>query len=194
MEAAMNKDERDLLDVLKFELDFLKKGGYGRSTREPWRPRYIFEDSLTCMNYDCKESPEPCSQCILMQLVPVELRSEKIPCRQIPLNELGENLDSLYRYDEQHEIEETVENWLRKTIARLEEARRVARLEAHEHGANVVGAAIKGAPLFQNLHPKCANPACATAFHGLAAVSSSACEVSRCRKRRTIQERAKCME
>lgn len=163
----MNKDERDLLDVLKFELEFLEKGGYGRSPREPWRPRYIFEDSPTCMNYDCKESPEPCSHCILMQLVPVELRSEKIPCRQIPLNELGENLDSLYRYDEQHEIEETVENWLRKTVAALEEARTVARLEAREHGANVVGAAIKGAPLFQNLHPKCANPACATAFHWL---------------------------
>ena len=42
MEVAMHKDERDLLDVLKFELAFLEKGGYGRSPREPWRPRYIF--------------------------------------------------------------------------------------------------------------------------------------------------------
>ena len=30
----MQKDERDLLDVLKFELNFLEKGGYGRSSRE----------------------------------------------------------------------------------------------------------------------------------------------------------------
>ena len=57
----MQKDERDLLDVLKFELNFLEKGGYGRSPRESWRPVFIFEDSPTCMNYDCKENPAPCS-------------------------------------------------------------------------------------------------------------------------------------
>jgi hypothetical protein len=74
MEAAMYKDERGLLDVLKFELGFLEKGGYGRSSREPWRPTYFFEDSLTCMNYDCKGNPEPCSHCVLTQLVPTDLR------------------------------------------------------------------------------------------------------------------------
>jgi len=41
----MQKDERDLLEVLKFELKFLEQGGYGRSPRTPWRPQYIFEDS-----------------------------------------------------------------------------------------------------------------------------------------------------
>ncbi len=85
----MQKDERDLLEVLKFELNFLERGGYGRSTREPWRPVLIFEDSPTCMNYDCKNDPAPCSDCVLMQLVPPELRFGKIPCRQIPLNTAG---------------------------------------------------------------------------------------------------------
>ena len=55
--CKMQKDERDLLEVLKFELQFLQDGGYGRSPRTPWRPQYIFEDSLTCMNYDSKENP-----------------------------------------------------------------------------------------------------------------------------------------
>jgi hypothetical protein len=163
----MYKDERDLLDVLKFELEFLGKGGYGRSPREPWRPRYIFEDSPSCMNYDCKENPEPCSDCVLTQLVPPDLRNEKIPCRQIPLNALGENLDSLYRYDEQQEVEAAVGKWLCATITKLEEVRRQARLEAGKQDANVSCAVIKGAPLCQNLHPKCANPACAAAFHSL---------------------------
>lgn len=161
----MYKDERDLLDVLKFELEFLGKGGYGRSPREPWRPSYIFEDSPSCMNYDCKENPEPCSNCVLTQLVPPDLRNEKIPCRQIPLNALGENLDSLYRYDEQQEVEAAVGKWLRATITKLEEVRREARLEAGKQDANVSCAVIKGAPRCQNLHPKCANPACAAAFH-----------------------------
>jgi len=104
--CKMQKDERDLLEVLKFELQFLEDGGYGRSPRTPWRPQYIFEDSLTCMNYDSKENPGPCSDCILMQLVPPQHRSEKIPCRHIPFNESGETLDSLYRCSDQQEQKE----------------------------------------------------------------------------------------
>ena len=86
----MQKDERDLLEVLKFELKFLEDGGYGRSPRMPWRPQlYIFEDSLTCMNYNSRENPAPCSDCVLMHLVPSERRSEAIPCRHIPFNVSG---------------------------------------------------------------------------------------------------------
>src|ERR1700682_5373741 len=125
--SKMQKDERDLLEVLKFELEFLKAGGYGRSPRTPWRPQYIFEDSLTCMNYDSKENPGPCSDCVLMQLVPPERRSEKIPCRHIPFNVSGETLDSLYRCSDQNEIEETVGGWLRATIQRLEADRMAAQ-------------------------------------------------------------------
>lgn len=162
----MHKDERDLLEVLKFELEFLEKGGYGRSPREPWRPRFIFEDSPTCMNYDCKENPEPCGHCVLMQLVPADCRSERIPCRYIPFNAAGETLDSMYRWGEQHEIEETVENWLRTTIAKLEEERSAAHLGETQPPAPVESSA-PGTPLHQNLNPKCANPACPTAFHWL---------------------------
>lgn len=160
----MQKDERDLLDVLRFELQFLKDGGYGRSPRTPWRPQYIFEDSLTCMNYDSKENPDPCTDCVLMHLVPPEQRSEKIPCRHIPFNVFGENLDSLYRNSSQQEIEETVEEWLRITIQRLEEDRIAAPTAQHKRTPDR-GAAVKGNPLYQTQQPKCANPACPTAFH-----------------------------
>src|SRR6201984_2714582 len=125
--CKMQKDERDLLEVLKFELQFLEDGGYGRSPRTPWRPQYIFEDSLTCMNYDSEENPSPCSDCVLMQLVPRERRSERIPCRHIPFNVSGETLDSLYRCSNQRETEETVGGWLRATIQRLEQERAAAR-------------------------------------------------------------------
>ncbi len=162
----MQKDERDLLEVLKFELEFLEKGGYGRSPREPWRPRFVFEDSPTCMNYDCKENPGPCSDCVLMQLVPPEHRTEKIPCRHIPFNESGETLDSLYRWGEQHEIEETVGNWLRATIQRLEEERRPLQRDDNKQ-PTLPAETVRGTPLYQSVHPKCANPACPTAFHWL---------------------------
>jgi hypothetical protein len=160
----MQRDERDLLEVLKFELQFLEDGGYGRSPRTPWRPQYIFEDSLTCMNYDSKENPGPCSDCVLMQLVPSERRSEKIPCRHIPFNVSGETLDSLYRCSNQQETEETVGSWLRATIHRLEEERAAAR-HAHNKQPPASGGTLRGTPLYQKQHPKCANPACPTAFH-----------------------------
>jgi hypothetical protein len=160
----MQKDERDLLEVLKFELQFLEDGGYGRSARTPWRPQYIFEDSLTCMNYDSKDNPGPCSDCVLMHLVPPERRSEKIPCRHIPFNLSGETLDSLYRYSNQNEIEETLGNWLRATIQHLEEERAAAR-QARSKQPPPGGGTVKGTPLYQKQHPKCANPACPAAFH-----------------------------
>jgi hypothetical protein len=162
--CKMQKDERDLLEVLKFELKFLEDGGYGRSPRTPWRPQYIFEDSLTCMNYDSKENRGPCSDCVLMHLVPSEHHSEKIPCRHIPLNASGDTLDSLYRYNDQSEIEETVGSWLRAAIQRLEEERTAFRQDHNKHRAPS-GERMKGTPLYQSLHPKCANPACPTAFH-----------------------------
>ncbi len=162
----MQKDERDLLEVLKFELQFLEDGGYGRSPRTPWRPQFIFEDSPTCMNYDCKENPAPCSDCVLMLLVPPEQRSEKIPCRHIPLNASGETLDSIYRCSDQHEIEEEVGKWLRAAIQRIEEERRCIHRDDNRR-LTASGEATKGMPLYQSLHPKCANPACPTAFHCL---------------------------
>jgi hypothetical protein len=162
----MHKDERDLLDVLKFELDFLEKGGYGRSPRKPWRPQFIFEDSPTCMNYDSKDQPDPCSECVLMQLVPPALRTAKIPCRHIALNAYGETLDSMYRYADQYDLETVFANWLRTTIARLEGERRAHSDRSNKSSTPGAGGS-KGESLFQNVHPKCANPGCTTAFHWL---------------------------
>lgn len=162
--AEMQKDERDLLEVLKFELGFLEDGGYGRSPKAPWRPLYIFEDSPTCVNYDSKENPSPCTDCVLMQLVPSEHRSDKVPCRHIPFNQAGETLDSLYRYHTQNEIEDTVGAWLRSTIHSLEESRAAAARDTKRQRPDPK-TTLRGTPLYQKQHPKCANPACPTAFH-----------------------------
>jgi hypothetical protein len=116
----MLNDDRDVLEVLKFELQFLERGGYGRSPREPWRQPLALEDSPTCMNYDTKEHRAPCVDCVLMQLVPPDQRAEKIPCRHIPLTAEGETLDYFYRCGSQVEIEDALKNWLKSTIERLE--------------------------------------------------------------------------
>jgi hypothetical protein len=115
----MAKDGRDLLEVLKFELEFLEQGGYGRLPREAWRPRFIFEDSPTCMNFNSKDR-EPCEECLLMQFVPEQARTEQVPCTHIPLSLNGETLESLYRTGTQQELEEALGAWLRTTIHGLE--------------------------------------------------------------------------
>ena len=72
------------------------------------------------MNYDAKENPAPCEECVLMQLVPPAQRGTKIPCRHIPLTQEGETLENLYRCGTQEEIEEAMRNWLRGTIRQIE--------------------------------------------------------------------------
>lgn len=116
----MDNQKRYLLNVLKTELLFLEKGGYSGSVRQPWRYQLFLEDSPVCANSNTGGHAQPCSECILMQAVPPGSREEKIPCRHIRLNERGETLDSLYRYADQRETEETYVSWLRHTIATLE--------------------------------------------------------------------------
>jgi hypothetical protein len=161
----MQKDERDILDVLKSELDFLQKGGYRRSSRDPWRPLFIFEDSPTCMNHTSQGPPEPCSKCVLIHLVPAKFREAKIPCQHIPFNAYGETLESLYRCANQQEIEEVLGNWLRATIYRLEDERR--KHNGSARGPLTPPKQSKGEPLFPSENPKCSNPACSTPFHWL---------------------------
>jgi hypothetical protein len=116
----MTKDKRDLVDVLKTELQFLEKGGYRHTARADWRPHFIFQDSPTCLNFDPTQPSKPCSDCILMQLIPEDCRDKKIPCRNIPLSENGETIDSFYRAGTQEELETAVAQWLKSTITRLE--------------------------------------------------------------------------
>jgi hypothetical protein len=116
----MEDDKRDLLEVLKAELEFLEKGGYRHTARAAWRPHFVFQDTPTCLNFDSTQQPKPCSQCVLMQLVPENLRNKKIPCRYIPLSERGETIDTFYRSGTEEELEAAVAQWLRTTITRLE--------------------------------------------------------------------------
>jgi hypothetical protein len=122
----MPKDDRNTLELLKAELNFVKKGGYGRSPRDPWRAQLIFEDSPSCMNYDSKENKSPCAECALMQFVPADKQNEKIPCRHIPLTPDGETISELYRGGTQQELEDALADWLHREIVKLE-AEQVAK-------------------------------------------------------------------
>jgi hypothetical protein len=162
----MHKDERDLLSVLKAELEFLEKGGYARSSRESWRQPLIFEDSPSCINWNSRDHAEPCSSCVLFQLVPPEFRGKQIPCRYIPLNAEGDTLYSLHRSSTQFEAEGVFGNWLRNMIATVEKLGGPSPAEGDRPPAPG-GDNATGTPMSHASHPKCANPACTTEFRWL---------------------------
>ena len=119
----MPQDDRDVLEVLKAELDFVEKGGYGRSVRTPWLPTSTFQDSLSCLNFGDPERTHPCDECLLMQFVPESKRSTDVPCHHIPLDITGATLEGLEGTKAEADREERVKVWLRATIKRLEEER-----------------------------------------------------------------------
>ena len=117
----MPKDDRDLLDVLKRELEFLQHGGYRMKVAQPWRPQFVFEDSPTCLNRGIQENRIPCSECVLISLVPSDQRKEKFPCRHIPLTTAGASINYFYHCGTEEELESALSEWLTKTIHRLEQ-------------------------------------------------------------------------
>lgn len=114
-------DAKQLLDLLKAELDYLENGGYRGNQRNPWRPNFVFEDSPTCINFQSQTKPKPCTECALVGLVPEERREAKYPCRHIPLTSLGETVSSFYECGTPEELERALRSWLREKIQSLEE-------------------------------------------------------------------------
>lgn len=117
----MSTDERDILELLQTELDFLEKGGYGRSVRTPWKPTSPFRDSLTCVNYALPEKAHPCSECQLIDFVPPDHRGDELPCHHIPLNDTGDTAEDLE--NDQVKLERALKHWLRARIKEIEAER-----------------------------------------------------------------------
>jgi hypothetical protein len=118
MDMAHGKQE--LLDVLKFELDFLKAGGYRETPHVLGRSRFFFVDSPACLNLCLAPTERACPECALVQLTPSDRRSERFPCQHIRLDERGQTLKSLYSSRNQQETEAALANWLKAEIQELE--------------------------------------------------------------------------
>jgi len=119
----MAKDDRDILELLKQELSFIEKGGYGRSVRAPWLPKSLFQDSLSCLNYGYPYRAHPCAECHLIEFVEPDDRSQTVPCHFIPLNEAGKTIEELEMDGDEARTESAVKSWLEGKISQLEAER-----------------------------------------------------------------------
>ncbi len=119
--GVMSEDKRDVLEVLRYELNFLEQGGYGNWYSTPWGPASVFQDSLTCPNHGDPTRPHACHECLLYDFVPEEYRTEDVPCHHIPLNRQGVTVATPNQTEE--ELRENVKHWLKRTIARIEAER-----------------------------------------------------------------------
>jgi hypothetical protein len=119
----MANDDRDILELLNDELEFIEKGGYDRSVHTSWKPTSTFQDSLTCINYGYPYRAHPCNECHLLEFVSPEHQTAEIPCHYIQLNENGETIEDLEAEDNEAKLERKVGDWLRAKIKEIEEER-----------------------------------------------------------------------
>jgi len=115
----MSQDVREVLQLLRYELNYLEQGGFERDkallgTDSP------FLGTFACINYGDPLRRHACRECGLMQFVPEDKQNEEFPCHFIPLNSSGDTIASLIQKKDQRRLVSTLEHWLRSTIARLE--------------------------------------------------------------------------
>lgn len=114
----MSNPNRETLNLLKQELAFLDRGGYGGTV--PWKPVSIFLDSPSCPNRLDVDRSIPCQQCWLYDFVPAHFKDEPVPCHRIALNAEDESVHSMSRQYTPGEVEDAVRTWLVREIRRLE--------------------------------------------------------------------------
>jgi hypothetical protein len=121
------RDSHEVLQLLRFELNYLEQGGFERDkallgTDSP------FLGTFACINYGDPLRRHACRECGLMQFVPPDKQTEEFPCHYIRLNGSGETIASLIEKNDQRRLVTTLEHWLRATIARLEATRSRAEI------------------------------------------------------------------
>jgi len=118
----MGFDKKEMVEQLKFEIRMIENGGYYPSVRETRHAPEIFRESVSCLNVGLEEKKYPCSSCFLSEFAPPELRNTKGDiCHKIPLNEKGDTIESLKAEDDPSKLQAVVLNWLKNTVATLEQ-------------------------------------------------------------------------
>ncbi len=114
----MPSDHRDVLEILRYELNFLEQGGYGQAKQAERLPS-PFRDAQICLNFGDPLRPHACHQCFLYEFVPEDSRTENVPCHYIPLDPSGHRMIDFLKAGDRAGLERALKIWLRRTIEEL---------------------------------------------------------------------------
>jgi hypothetical protein len=115
----MSQDLRDVLQILRYELNYLEQGGFDRD-RALLGSESPFLGTFSCINFGDPLQAHACRECMLHQFVPDDRKAEEIPCHFIRLDPSGETIAELIQKNDPRHMTIVLENWLRATIARIE--------------------------------------------------------------------------
>ncbi len=113
----MSDDHRDVLGILRYELNLLEQVGQGLASRD--RPPSPFRDTQICLNFGDPLRPHACHECFLYDLVPADSQTENVPCHYIPLDQAGHRTIDFLRLGDIAGLERVLKIWLRRTIEEL---------------------------------------------------------------------------
>lgn len=117
----MSSDARDVLQILRYELNYLEQGGFDRD-RALLGTESPFLGTFSCINFGDPLRTHSCRECSLHQFVPDDKKTEEIPCHYIRLNASGDTIAELIKKNDPRRVKTVLEHWLRSTIARMEAA------------------------------------------------------------------------
>jgi hypothetical protein len=115
----MSQDLQDVLQILRFELNYLEQGGFDRD-RKLLGSESPFRGTMACINFGDPLQAHACHECLLHQFVPEDKQTEEIPCHYIPLDDSGETIAELLDKNDSPRMVAALKNWLGTTIAKLE--------------------------------------------------------------------------
>lgn len=118
----MAADQRDALEVLRFELYLIRQGAY-RVTRHGRAPLEFFKDSPTCLDFAETDQRHSCGKCLLSDFIPGKYQYETSACHTIPLDAAGNSIRTLKQGYNRLAVERAICGWLRDTVMRLEHER-----------------------------------------------------------------------
>ena len=107
---AMPWDKREVIGLLRLEIENIRRRGYGA----------LFRESILCLNRGKSFPLEPCSHCVLAEFLPPERRQGPIPCFDIPLDNAGRTLETLSHQASRQECEQAILAWMERTLVQLE--------------------------------------------------------------------------
>ncbi len=114
----MPNDHRDILEILRYELNFLEQGGCVQTKREGRLPS-PFRDTQVCLNFGDPLQSHACHECFLYDFVPEDSRTANVPCHYIPLDPAGHRMIDFLKAGDTAALDRVLKIWLRRTIEEL---------------------------------------------------------------------------